>query len=161
MAAQAATADLELLVQGEPSYVVADGERIVQVLANLLSNAIQYTPKGGQIRVLVSDEAKEGIVMVADTGMGIPSDELPLIFERFYRTDRSRNRRTGGTGIGLAIAQAIVLAHGATISVESKVDEGSCFTVRLPKTSTSGSGAHVAPTQAPPAQTRGTPNKPL
>lgn len=125
--------NLSVSLEGGSSFVEADRERIIQVVMNLLSNAVNYTPPGGHIRVEVSEAAQEGRICVADDGIGIPENELPFIFERFYRTDKSRNRRTGGTGIGLTIAKSIMEAHGGKIEVESKEGTGSRFTMVLPK----------------------------
>lgn len=124
---------LSVEVQGNPSIVNADRDRLSQVIINLLSNAIKYTPENGHIHIFVKDTAENGILTVEDNGIGIPEDELPLIFERFYRTDKSRNRKTGGAGIGLTITKAIVNAHGGKIEVTSSVNKGSCFTITLPK----------------------------
>jgi signal transduction histidine kinase len=120
-------------MEGETVFVEADKDRISQVIANLLSNAVKYTPEGGAIKVLVSETPKYGVIKVIDTGIGIPERELPLIFERFYRSDKSRDRRTGGAGIGLAIVKSIVTAHGGTVIAESTKEQGSCFTVSIPK----------------------------
>ena len=104
-----------------------------QVLVNLVSNAIKYTPEGGQINVETENGEKRAMVRVSDNGIGIAETEQALIFERFYRADASRSRDTGGAGIGLAIAKAVVTAHGGAIAVTSKLGQGSCFTVTLPK----------------------------
>lgn len=133
MKAEADKKNLALSVLGRSSSVYADPARLHQVIANLLSNAIKYTPDGGGIEVTVSDTPDSGIVKVSDTGIGIPEQELPLVFERFYRTEKSRNRKLGGAGIGLTIVKSIVTAHEGTVSVESYGDRGSCFTVRIPK----------------------------
>jgi signal transduction histidine kinase len=122
-----------LTVEGAKTPVPADKDRLNQVLANLLSNAIKYTPKNGKIHVSVKSTDKSGMITVTDNGIGVPEKDLPFLFERFYRTDSSRNRSTGGAGIGLAIAKSIVHAHGGTITVESKVGQGSRFIVALPK----------------------------
>ncbi|MEL7603254.1 MAG: HAMP domain-containing sensor histidine kinase [Bacillota bacterium] len=124
---------LELRVEGQPSMVEADADRMRQVVTNLLSNAIKYTPEHGHIRVTVTDTPQAGILQVRDDGIGIPQNELELIFERFYRTDQSRARKTGGAGIGLAIVKSIVTAHGGTVRAESG-KTGSVFTLTLPKT---------------------------
>ncbi|MFT4007108.1 MAG: HAMP domain-containing sensor histidine kinase [Lacrimispora sp.] len=124
---------LTLSVEGGPVLVEADKNRMCQVTANLLSNAVKYTPEGGSICLKVWETEQNGIIEVEDTGMGIPQKELPLIFERFYRTDKSRNRKTGGAGIGLAIVKSIVTAHGGNVTAESMEEEGSCFTVEIPK----------------------------
>ncbi len=110
----------------------ADPDRLEQVIRNLLNNAFYYTPEGGKVTVkLVSDG--DGItVSVSDTGVGIPPESLPRIFERFYRVDQSRNRRTGGSGLGLAIVKQLVEAQGGRVWVTSQVGKGSIFYFRLP-----------------------------
>ncbi|MCL2609414.1 MAG: ATP-binding protein [Treponema sp.] len=108
----------------------ADRDRLTQVFVNLLSNAVKYTDKG-QIEVGILPEKKAVEVSVADSGVGIPPEDLPRVFERFFRSDRSRSRNTGGSGIGLAITETIVAAHGGKIRAESS-GKGSVFTVRLP-----------------------------
>lgn len=130
---EAAKKELSVLVRGEASFVNADQDRLCQVVINLLSNAIKYTPKGGSILIEVEDTQINGRLRIKDNGTGISKEELPLIFERFYRTDKSRSRVTGGAGIGLTIARSIVSAHGGTITAESEVNAGSCFTVTIPK----------------------------
>ncbi len=125
--------NLTLSIEGSPVFAEADKNRFSQVVANLLSNAVKYTPEGGAIGIEVYETDRLGIVKVTDTGIGIPETELPLIFERFYRTDKSRNRKSGGAGIGLAIVKSIVNAHGGTVSAESIKEQGSCFTVSIPK----------------------------
>lgn len=124
---------LDVRAEGDCSLVHADRDRISQVLINLISNAVKYTPDGGKIRVFLSDRPDSAVLHIQDTGIGIPEEELPYIFERFYRADKSRNRNTGGSGIGLAIVKSIVSAHGGTIDAESKLGEGSNFIVTLPK----------------------------
>jgi signal transduction histidine kinase len=133
MEAEAAKKNLSLSVSGDPAFVQADKGRMLQVITNLLSNAIKYTSDGGHIQADVADIGQHGVIRVEDDGIGIPEQEIPLIFERFYRTDKSRNRKTGGAGIGLTIVKSIVSAHGGTITVDSRIDQGSCFTVTLPK----------------------------
>ena len=112
--------------------VLADRQRLVQVLLNLVRNAITYTPQGGIVSITV-ERADAGYLalVVADTGIGIPNDDLERVFERFYRTDTSRARTSGGFGLGLAIVRDLVNAMGGSITVESKVGEGSCFRVLL------------------------------
>jgi signal transduction histidine kinase len=124
---------ISLEVAGEPSTVPVDRDRICQMMTNLLSNAIKYTPAGGHVRVRVADTPENGSFSVEDDGLGISEEDLPLIFERFYRTDKSRCHKTGGAGIGLTIVKSIVAAHEGTVSAESRVEEGSRFTVTLPK----------------------------
>jgi signal transduction histidine kinase len=114
--------------------VAIDAERVGQVLRNLLNNALTHTPAGGVISVLAQVEGPGDIVAVSvcDTGCGIAADDLPLIFERFYRADRSRNRATGGAGLGLTIVRQLVEAHGGSVRVTSEPGLGSCFTFTLP-----------------------------
>ena len=124
---------LHCTVEGTRTIVLADRSRIQQVVTNLLSNAIKYSNENGVIHVVIKDTADAGIIQVEDEGIGIAQEELDLIFERFYRTDKSRNRKTGGAGIGLTIVKTIVQAHDGIITVESKEDCGSTFIVTLPK----------------------------
>ena len=119
-------------VVGNCSAVLADKDRISQVMMNLISNAVKYTPEGGEIRILLTDEENKVTFSVEDNGPGILPEDIPFIFERFYRGDKSRNRMTGGSGIGLAIVKSIVNAHGGTVRVESNPKQGSRFTVVLP-----------------------------
>jgi signal transduction histidine kinase len=122
-----------LTVGGRPALVAADRERIVQVMTNLLSNAVKYTPEHGHIHVGVEDFPDEGVFYVEDNGIGIPENELQLVFMRFYRTDVSRSRETGGAGIGLSIVKSIVEAHSGTVRAENNDGRGTRFTVTLPK----------------------------
>ncbi|MCK4356658.1 HAMP domain-containing histidine kinase, partial [Candidatus Bipolaricaulota bacterium] len=112
--------------------VTLDPKRIRQVLANLLSNAVRFTPEEGEVHVEVvhGDEGVE--VRVTDTGPGIPPKDLPHLFERFYRGDRARSRASGGSGLGLAIAKQWVEAHGGMIRAENAEGGGARFTIRLP-----------------------------
>ncbi|MBX3064183.1 MAG: HAMP domain-containing protein [Anaerolineae bacterium] len=124
------TADLP----AQPLTVKADAARLAQVLGNLISNALAHTPSGGSVEVSLSSETDRAVLTVQDSGEGIPNAHLPYIFERFYRVDSSRSRRTGGAGLGLAIARAFVEAHGGTISATSDgiAGKGSAFTIKLP-----------------------------
>jgi len=112
--------------------IAADRRRLAEVLQNLLDNAIQYTPSGGQIMVSASPNGTEVIFTVSDTGMGIPRADQPRIFERFYRVDVARSREVGGTGLGLSIAKHLVEAHGGRIWVESDVGQGAQFHFTIP-----------------------------
>jgi two-component system phosphate regulon sensor histidine kinase PhoR len=112
--------------------IVADRSRLSTALSNLIDNAIYYNKRGGQIRVVADLQGNTLKLSVADTGYGIPSEELPRIFERFYRVDKSRTRDSGGTGLGLSIVKHAVESQGGTISVTSRPGSGSTFTIRLP-----------------------------
>lgn len=124
---------ISIKIEGRETMVLADRWRISQVITNLLSNAIKYTCEGGFIQISVEEEGGYGILIVEDSGIGIPEEKLPFIFERFYRTDESRNRKTGGAGIGLAIVKSILNAHGGTVTAKSALGKGSSFFVKLPK----------------------------
>lgn len=124
---------LTCTVTGESAVVFGDQKRLHQVIFNLVSNAMKYSMEGGQIQICIDDGREAATLIVADQGIGISEKDLPLIFERFYRTDRSRNRKTGGAGIGLTIVKAIIQAHKGKIAVESKEGHGSRFIVTLPK----------------------------
>lgn len=123
---------LEVTVTGKSTMALLDGDKISQVLVNLLSNAIKFTPKGGHISIELTQTERGLHLMVEDTGIGIAPEDLGNIFERFYRTDLSRTRMTGGSGIGLALVRAIVKAHGGEVTVASKLGVGSTFYVFLP-----------------------------
>lgn len=115
--------------------VFMDRDRLKQVMYNLLSNAATYTEAGGQIEVSVENiHSNQVLITVKDTGIGIPADHLPHVFDRFYRVDGSRTVDTGGTGLGLAIVQAIIEEHGGEITVKSVYGAGSEFIIYLPKT---------------------------
>jgi heavy metal sensor kinase len=116
-----------------PVPVCGDALRLTELFLNLLENAIKYTPPVGAIGVEVSCDQETAKVVVRDTGIGIPAEHLPHIFERFYRVDRARAREEGGTGLGLAIGRWIVEAHGGTISAVSEPGQGTAMTVTLPR----------------------------
>jgi len=109
-----------------------DADRLAQVITNLLTNAIHYNREGGEVRITARQENGAATLAVADTGPGISAEELPHIFERFWRADKARSQADGRTGLGLAIAKSIVDAHGGAIEVESEPGVGTTFTVRLP-----------------------------
>lgn len=125
---------VNLRVEAAPDLpaVQADGDRLRQVFVNLIANALQYTPAGGSVRVEARPDAGSLRVAVCDSGPGIPAEDLPHLFDRFYRADKSRTRATGGSGLGLAIVRSLVELHGGRVSVESREGQGSCFTVLLP-----------------------------
>jgi len=134
--------DVEVLCQekglsfqlGQPQDLVVKGDeaRLRELFMNLLDNAIRYTPAPGTVSVSFRREGQMAIVAITDTGIGIPTEDIPFIFERFYRVDKSRSRAEGGTGLGLAICQHIAETHGGKIEVESHVGAGSTFSVWLP-----------------------------
>jgi signal transduction histidine kinase len=130
--AEAGGITLRVDVADDLPLVDVDPQRIGQVLRNLLDNALAHTPASGEIVVAASLAEHWIEVRVRDTGVGIAPEDLPYVFERFYRADRSRARATGGTGLGLAIARHWVEAHGGEIRVESAVGQGTCFTLTLP-----------------------------
>ncbi|MDB6038111.1 MAG: integral rane sensor signal transduction histidine kinase [Verrucomicrobiales bacterium] len=115
----------------EPFEIPIDATRMRRVFANLLDNAIKYTPAGGKVKFVASQHETEALVKLIDTGMGIPTEEQNRIWERLFRGDRSRTER--GLGLGLSLVKAIVEAHGGKVTVTSEVGEGSTFTVTLPK----------------------------
>ncbi|HEY0962574.1 MAG TPA: ATP-binding protein [Pseudomonadales bacterium] len=124
---------LVLTLPEAPLWLDADLTRIAQVLGNLLNNAAKYTPEGGRINVSAHSEAHHAVLSVSDTGVGIPADMLPKVFDLFTQVDRNLERSQGGLGIGLALVRQLVAMHGGTISAHSDgIDRGSTFTVRLP-----------------------------
>jgi two-component system phosphate regulon sensor histidine kinase PhoR len=112
--------------------VRGDASSLSELLQNLLDNAVQYTPRGGRIRVSVRVAGEQAVLTVSDTGIGIPQAEQERIFERFYRVDAARSREAGGTGLGLAIAKHIAESHGGRIWVDSAVGQGSQFHFSIP-----------------------------
>ena len=118
----------------EPVTVWGDRDRLKQLLLILIENALRYTPPGGKVRLSLGPRPEGAVVEVVDTGIGIDPDDLPRIFDRFYRGDRARGRDAGGSGLGLAIARWIAEAHGGAIAVASRPGRGSTFTVTLPLT---------------------------
>ena len=122
-----------ITVSGEPAVVDADAEFLRIVLVNLIENAIKYSGEGARVTIGTCVRDELGVVSVSDTGPGIPAGAQRLVFDRFYRLDRSRSKENGGSGLGLAISQEIVEAHGGTIELASEPGQGSTFTVSLPR----------------------------
>ena len=121
--------DLEL----EDTLVVhGDPIQLRQLWTNLIDNALKYTPEHGRVRISATRHERQAVVEVADTGVGIPPEHLPHVFERFYRVDPSRHRDLGGAGLGLAICQTIVQTHGGDIQLKSSIGEGTSVLVHLP-----------------------------
>ncbi|MEI3606028.1 ATP-binding protein [Pseudogracilibacillus sp. SE30717A] len=133
---QAEKKEIEVHVDADEELIFeADEEKIKQILLNLLTNAISYTPEKGSIFLKVKDSGDNVCIQVKDTGIGIGKEALPRIFERFYRVDKDRSRDTGGTGLGLAIVKHIVEVHYGEIKVESELGKGTTFSVYIPKES--------------------------
>jgi signal transduction histidine kinase len=130
----ASTRDVSLVVHAPDDLPLAqaDPHRVRQVLRNLLNNALDFTPQGGQVTVTAQPEGKWMSVQVHDTGPGIAAEHVPYVFERFYRADPSRARATGGAGLGLAIVKQLVEAHGGRVWVESTLGAGATFGFTLP-----------------------------
>ena len=118
--------------------VTGDRERIEQVIVNIISNAIKYNRPQGSVTLTGGTEDGKVFLRVSDTGIGVPEEDLPRLFERFYRVDKARSRERGGTGLGLAIAKEIIEYHGGTIRFESVYGEGSVVTITLPMTEGGG-----------------------
>lgn len=123
---------VKFITGNQEIQVLADRDKLFQVISNLFLNAIKYTNENGKIEIILEKTKEKVLVIVKDDGIGIEESDCSLIFESLYRTDRSRSRDTGGSGIGLSVAKAIVLAHGGDISVKSKVGEGSEFVFWIP-----------------------------
>lgn len=123
---------LEVNLKEAPEYCYADPKRLKQIVLNLVNNAFRYTPEGGTVTIIAKEQNGDFLFSVQDTGMGIAPEDVNKIFDRFYRTDRSRDRESGGSGLGLAITKALVDAHGGWIKVESQLNKGTTFTIMLP-----------------------------
>ncbi len=120
----------------DQAIIVGDRDRLKQVLLNLVDNAIKYTPQGGKVTLSLTKETDWVKIAVHDTGIGIAPENIPNLFDRFYRVDKARSRDAGGTGLGLSIAKSVVDAHNGRIVVESQLGKGSTFTIWLPLTET-------------------------
>lgn len=125
--------ELDWQPPNHPIEIQGDSHLLTRLFYNLVHNAYKYTEKDGHIHIQIEDNPNYVIIRIQDTGSGIPREDIPFIFERFYRADKSRSRETGGTGIGLALVNQITQLHHGTIEVESNLGLGSCFSVLLPK----------------------------
>jgi len=127
--------ELETFAEGESgqAFVLGDPQRLEQILGNLISNAIRYSPPSGVVKISIHVKSKEIVVQIKDSGGGIPADALPYIFDRFYRVAKSRSRDEGGSGLGLAIARQLAQAHQGSLTAENAAEGGAIFTLRLPR----------------------------
>src|SRR5690606_2710616 len=130
---QAEDKQIHLEIHGEDVTIEGDKPRLQQIFINLMANALAYTPSKGRVDVYIKDVKDHVEISVKDTGIGIEQDEIPRIFERFYRVDKARSRYSGGTGLGLAIVKHLVEAHKGELDVKSELGKGSTFTVKLKK----------------------------
>jgi len=138
-----------------PTVVHGDAHALDRLFVILIDNAIKYTPTGGRIRVALEAQDNEAVITIEDTGIGIPKDALPFVFDRFYRVDKVRSRQAGGAGLGLSIARWIIDAHRGSIHLESSPEEGSTFEVRIPRVAaTSSEGRDVRTNGDPSIQDR-------
>ena len=131
-AAVQAEVSVQLVVLSADTRIVGERRQLLSAIGNLIDNAIKYSDSGTVVDVTVEAVADAVVVKVADQGIGIPTRDIDRIFERFYRVDQARSRQTGGTGLGLAIVRHAVVNHEADIDVESRLGEGSTFTIRFP-----------------------------
>ncbi len=133
MSAAAGEKRISLAVEAPESVLVnGDAGALERVCLNLVENALRYSPAGESVVLRAAIDGGEAVMEVSDTGPGIGSEHLPHLFERFYRVDKARSREHGGAGLGLAIVEALVKAHGGSVGVTSAVGRGTTFTVRLP-----------------------------
>ncbi|MFF4906522.1 ATP-binding protein [Streptomyces sp. NPDC001260] len=137
VAAVAADVEVSTDVDGDP-WLDADPVRMRQALGNLVSNALRHTPAGGTVTVAARGDGDDVVFTVTDTGSGIAAEDLPHVFERFWRAEKSRSRRTGGSGLGLPIVRHLVAAHGGTVTAQSEPGRGAAFALRLPGSETPG-----------------------
>ncbi len=135
LAALAMASEIELTTQikvSQPIEVYGDRQQLYRLITNLVTNAIQYTSAEGEVIINLTEEHHQAVISIRDTGIGISKPDQKRIFDRFYRVDKARSRSKGGSGLGLAIAKAIALAHNGSLEVQSQLNKGSTFTVRLP-----------------------------
>ena len=112
--------------------MTGDSVKLQQVIYNVIDNALKYTPRGGEVETTLIRSGRRALIRISDTGIGIPAEDLPHIFDRFYRVDKARSRATGGTGLGLSIVKQIVQQHGGAISATSTEGKGTSFEISLP-----------------------------
>lgn len=129
--------NLECIVTVPPPDIYADKDSVEQIIVNIISNSIKYTPENGEIKVYVGSVDGNAYLKVIDNGMGIPEKDLSRIFERFYRVDKARSRKMGGTGLGLSIVKELVDANNGTIDIKSEVNKGTEVIITLPTKITS------------------------
>jgi two-component system, OmpR family, sensor histidine kinase BaeS len=126
---------INLLFEGLTNVeATLDRQRLGQIVVNLLTNALKFTPQGGKVFVELKEEEHAVLIIISDTGIGMNEDDLRFVFERFFRVEKSRDRKSGGSGIGLTIVKKLVEAHGGTIRMESRLGEGTSVEIHLPKT---------------------------
>lgn len=118
--------------QFDQAIISGSADRLKQLFLNLVTNAIKYTPEGGHVTLSIINKGDDALVLITDTGIGIPDEDIPHIFDRFYRVDKARSRAAGGTGLGLSIVKWIVDVHGGQIQVRSRLDHGTTFIISLP-----------------------------
>ena len=123
---------LQVAAAADLPPIDVDPDRMAQVLGNLVDNALRHTEPGGEITLAAESDGGAVCLRVQDSGAGIPPEDLPYVFERFYRGDEARQQQDGASGLGLAIAKSLVEAHGGGIAVESTVGEGTSFTIAIP-----------------------------
>jgi len=141
VAARRRGVSLETEVPNAPLVIRHDPPRIGQAVGNLVGNAVKFTPRGGSVRLVLTPHRGGAMIRVIDTGIGIDAEELPHIFDRFYRGSRASEARGSGSGLGLAIVRSIVDMHGGRIAVDSRLDHGTTFTVTLPANLRTPAGA--------------------
>ncbi len=139
-------------VASDLPLALVDSNRLNQVLQNLLHNGVRHTPPGGIVAISASADAERVLLQVKDTGEGIAADDLPHIWERFYRSDRARMQSASGSGLGLALVKELTEAMGGSVSVVSTLGKGSCFTVAVPRATDLAPNSSASRRRKPPAR---------